>query len=189
MPNSNNTLSKQIEDAVATIRRGGIIAYPTEAVYGLGCDPFSQQAVMQLLQLKHRAVNKGLILITDDFEKVEPLTQPINSALLKKAQVTWPGPVTWVFPASDKAPLWIRGDFDSIAIRVTDHPIAREICQRYGKPIVSTSANSEGAPPAKDSQTVVRYFGDHVNIIAAGKIGELSTPTPIYDVATGQQLR
>lgn len=178
-----------IQTIVHVLRAGGIIAYPTEAVYGLGCDFTNERAVMRLLQLKKRSVNKGLILIAASWQQVEPLVKHVADELLKKVLVTWPGPATWIFPATEKVPNWITGESESVAVRVTAHPIARAICEEYGQPIVSTSANITGFLPARSYQEVVQQFGDEINFIVEGEVGDLQNPTVIRDVITGELVR
>lgn len=180
---------KNIKKAVAILKRGGIIAYPTEAVYGLGCDPFSERAVFRLLKLKHRSVGKGLILIASRWEQLENLVKPIAKKLLSKAQATWPGPVTWVFPATNIVPTWIRGAHDSVAVRVTNHHIAKALCEAYCGPIISTSANLEGQPVTQSSKEVSKQFPRGIDFIVSGKVGDLKSPTMIRDVLTGKVLR
>ncbi len=181
--------AKSIKKAVSILKQGGIIAYPTEGVYGLGCDPFNEQAVLRLLKLKHRSVDKGLILIASSWEQLENLVKPIAKKLLSKVQATWPGPVTWVFPATKNVPAWIRGAHKSVAIRVTNHPIAKVLCEVYGGPIVSTSANLEGQPATRSSKEVRNQFPRGVDFIVPGIVGDLKSSTMIRDVLTGRVLR
>jgi len=178
-----------IKKAVKILIQGGIIAYPTEAVYGLGCDPFNEQTVLRLLQLKHRPIAKGLILIASHWEQLENLIKPVPSELLAKVQATWPDPTTLVFPANNKVPYWIRGAHNSVAIRVTNHPIAKAICEAYGKPIVSTSANIEGEKPVRNSKQVQKQFPEGIDFIVPGKVGNLKSPTMIRDLLTDKILR
>ena len=180
---------KQIEQAVNSLKHGGVIAYPTEGVFGLGCDPFNETAVHKILKLKHRDVTKGLILIASSWDQVQDLTKPIPDEKLQNALNTWPGPYTWIFPASVKTPKWITGKFDSIAIRVTAHPIAKTICEQYGGAIVSTSANIEGEPPATTAIGVKQYFSTGIDIIIDEAVGNLNQPTTIQDVMSGKTLR
>ncbi len=182
-------ITKNIGDTLGELKNGGVIAYPTEAVFGLGCDPFNENAVHQLLSLKHRSVEKGLILIAHDWLQIADLCAPVVETAFQRARSTWPGPVTWVFPASDKAPAWICGNHSSIALRITQHPLANALCAAFGGPLVSTSANIEGESPAKDIATVERYFGSDLSLILDGPLGDLLNPTPIKDVLTGEIFR
>ena len=180
---------KFVNEAVKVLKRGGIIAYPTEAVFGLGCDPFNKNSVLRLLKLKQRSIDNGLILIAAKWQHIENLVQPLEDNILQKAFATWPGPITWVFPATKIVPSWIRGAHNSVALRITHHPIAKAICETYGGPIVSTSANIEGQPPARTTNEVLQYFPHELDYIVPGKVGNLKQPTKIYDILTGKILR
>ena len=178
---------KDIDEARAFIQAGEVIAYPTEAVYGLGCDPFNQQAVEALLALKKRSASKGLILLVSDWEHVLPLIGDVPRARLEAVNQTWPGPVTWVFPKSDAVPAWLSGEHASIAIRMTAHPIARALCEHA--PIVSTSANIAGIEPADDIKALDRLFPEGVVGVVVGDLGDDAAPSEIYDVLGGMRLR
>ncbi len=177
--------------AVRHLRRGGVIAYPTEGVFGLGCDPLNERAVAEILALKGRAASKGLILIAADFEQLLPFVSALPASVLERILASWPGPVTWILPAAPRVPTWLTGGRTSLACRVTDHPVAARLCRAFGRPLVSTSANLSGRPPAKSRLQVRRYFarlGDRVLVIP-GPLGRLEGPTPIYDALTGRCLR
>jgi len=132
--------------AARMLTAGGVIAYPTEAVYGLGCDPLDAQAVTRLLAIKRRPVEKGLILIASRFDQLGPYVQPLTAAIRQRLDESWPGPNTWLLPADPATPRWIRGDHRTIAVRVTAHPLAAALCEAFGGAIVSTSANPAGRP-------------------------------------------
>ncbi|GAH54569.1 unnamed protein product [marine sediment metagenome] len=160
--NGNNNLQRDaIAAAIDVLNEERVIAYPTEAVFGVGCDPDSETAVMRLLELKQRPVDKGLILIAANYEQLKPY---IDDTMLTDVQretifSRWPGPVTFVFPAPATTPRWLTGRFDSLAVRVTDHPLVVALCQAYGKPLVSTSANLSGLPPCRTVDEVRAQFG------------------------------
>ncbi|MFJ5431871.1 L-threonylcarbamoyladenylate synthase type 1 TsaC [Pectobacterium actinidiae] len=167
-----------------------VIAYPTEAVFGLGCDPDSEVAVNRLLALKQRAWQKGLILIAADFSQLAPYIDDSALSDQQKAIMfsTWPGPVTWVLPAKRTTPQWLTGQFSSLAVRVSDHPLVKALCQRYGKPLVSTSANLSGQPPCRTAQEVSQQFGDGFPVLV-GDVGGRMNPSEIRDVLTGELIR
>lgn len=171
------------------LRAGGVVAYPTEAVYGLGCDPFDEAAVERLLALKGRSHGQGLILIAQSLRQLDTLIEPAEPAHLARAQATWPGPVTWLFPASQRVPVWITGGHDRVAVRVTAHPIAAALARRFEAPLVSTSANRSGEPPAREPAELERQFGDRLDGLVEGELGELPRPTEIRDAATGASIR
>ncbi len=178
----------RLSQAVRHLRRGGVIAYPTEGVFGLGCDPCDEGAVAEILVLKGRPASKGLILIAADFDQLLPFVSVPPAAVLKRILASWPGPVTWILPAAPRVPAWLTGGRSTLACRVTDHPVAARLCRAFGRPLVSTSANPTGRPPARSLLQVRRYFGRRVLVIP-GPLGGLEGPTPIYDALTGRCLR
>ncbi|PKH18783.1 L-threonylcarbamoyladenylate synthase type 1 TsaC [Enterobacterales bacterium CwR94] len=167
-----------------------VIAYPTEAVFGLGCDPDSEPAVMKLLAIKQRPIEKGLILIAADYSQLLPY---IADECLSDEQRTrmfsrWPGPVTWVLPARSSTPAWLTGRFSSLAVRVSDHPDVRQLCDLFGKPLVSTSANLTTLPPCRTVAEVLAQFGDDFPVLL-GETGGRDNPSEIRDVVTGELFR
>ena len=187
---NNNLPSEAVAHAVAVLKNEHVIAYPTEAVFGVGCDPDSETAVMRLLDLKQRPVEKGLILIAASFEQLKPY---IDDSRLSDSQreaifSCWPGPVTFVFPARPETPRWLTGRFDSLAVRVTNHPLVIELCEAYGKPLVSTSANLTGQPPCRTTAEVHAQFGDSFPVVD-GATGGRQNPSEIRDALTGELFR
>ena len=145
----------KLREAARCFHRGGLIAYPTEAVYGLGCDPLDSAAVERLLRLKDRPVAKGLILIAADFAQLLPFVRQLPPDLMQPVFDSWPGPNTWLLPARKDTPAWLTGCHDSLAVRVTAHPIAGALCRACRSPLVSTSANLSRRPPARTGLQVV----------------------------------
>lgn len=178
-----------LEAAAATLRRGGVIAYPTEAVWGLGCDPRDEAAVTRLFAIKRRPPATGVLLIGASFDHVAPYIGAVGNEALDRAKSGWPGAETWVFPASDKVPAWIRGGHAGIALRVTAHPVAAALCRAFGAALVSTSANRHGEPPLYTADDVRAAFAHEVDAIVEGALGTLARPTPIRDAVTGKTLR
>lgn len=181
--------SDAIKQALAALETGGLIAYPTEAVYGLGCDPLREDAVDHLLALKGRPRGQGLILIASNFAQVASLVDTSDRQAAARARATWPGPVTWVFPARPHVPDWLTGGRSTLAVRVTAHPVANALCTAFGRPVVSTSANRSGEDPARNAGAVRACFGDEVEFIIEGEVGGLERPTAIRDAMTGEVLR
>lgn len=175
-----------IQLAVDALRSGAVIAYPTEAVYGMGCDPFNATAVAKIRTLKNRAASKGLILIASDWQQVQHF---VDTTRIENIMNDWPGPVTKVFPATKQAPHAVCAQNNSIAIRLTDHPIAKNLCQMFGSAIISTSANTEGQLPAKTQSEVAHYFSSEIEIIIDAPVGNLDSPTQIIDAITGEVYR
>lgn len=178
-----------VEQAAQCLRGGKIIAYPTEAVFGLGCDPGNEAAVRQLLSLKGRPQSAGLILIADQIERFEPYIKPVNRALLQRVGASWPGPVTWLFPRADNVSDWLAGNHDTIALRLTAHPVCRAICAAFEGAIVSSSANTSSAEPARSVGRVKAYFGACLGGIVAGALGEEEKPSEIRDLISSAVIR
>lgn len=178
-----------IQQAVRVIKNGGVIAYPTEAVWGLGCDPGNWQAVDRLLALKKRNIEKGLILVAANINQFESYLTGLPDDLYQKLNSSWPGPITWLVPDLCYAPYWIKGKHASIALRVTDHPLVQQLCDDFSGPIVSTSANIASRMPAKSLLAVKKNFGSDLDYILPGKLGFLSKPTMIKDLTTDRIIR
>lgn len=189
-PMSTSTLPSPLElaEAVAALRRGQVIAYPTEAVWGLGCDPFDAAAVQRVLALKGRAEAKGLILIAADLAQVESWLGALSAPQKAAVFATWPGPYTWVVPAPD-APRWLRGEHDSLAIRVSAHPGVQALCRAWGGPLVSTSANRSGEAPLATPAALREAFGEGLGYVLPGALGGDAKPSEIRDAVTGAVLR
>ncbi|MFT4940204.1 MAG: L-threonylcarbamoyladenylate synthase [Paraglaciecola sp.] len=183
--------AKHTDDPLVTsFQAGKIFAYPTEAVFGLGCDPDNQEAVMALLSLKQRPVNKGLILVAKTYSQLLPY---VNDAAIPMAMRTeifssWPGPITWLLPKSKTARDWLTGDSELIAVRVSQHPVIRDLCTRFAKPLVSTSANKKATEPARTIQQVQEYFNDTV-LLVEGELGNALLPSKIRHGLSGQTIR
>ncbi len=177
-----------LKRAAAILHAGGIIAYPTEGVWGLGCDPDNAEAVLHLLALKQRPWQKGLILIAADYEQLAPFVKA-SPIMVKRARATWPGPVTWILPARDSTPQWLRGIHHSVAVRVTAHPVVAGLCRRFGGALVSTSANIGGHPPARRRLQVQRDFGSDLDYIVPGPLGTQRGATEIRDARSGVIIR
>lgn len=184
-----HTTPSDISSAVRTLRNGGIIAYPTESVYGLGCDPFDSEAVFNLLAMKHRQPEKGLILVASNWSQIEMLIQPLSPMVRTHILETWPGPITWLLPASELVPSWIQGNHDKIALRISAHPVIHDLCETFCGPIVSTSANVSSKPPTRDYRTTSIAFGKVVDFIVPGRTSGLQRPTQIRDAITDEVIR
>lgn len=186
----NKDTTNNFSTVLHALQQQRVIAYPTEAVFGLGCDPNSEVAVEALLGLKHRPREKGLILIADNFQQLLPYIDEtaLSDTQLQTVLATWPGPVTWVMPAKATTPTWLTGQFSSLAVRVTDHPLVKELCHKFGKPLVSTSANLNGQPPCRLADEVIKQFG-HDFPVLAGHVGGRENPSEIKDALTGNLIR
>jgi len=175
--------------AAAWVARGGLVAYPTEAVYGLGCDPENGHAVRRLRALKARPEHKGLILIAADWAQLEPYVQSLGQTAMAAIHATWPGAVTWLLPARRETPRWLTGEHQTLAVRVTAHPLAAALCRQWGGPLVSTSANCASHPPARTALGVRRALGTGIDYLLVGPCGGNARPSSIRDGRTGAVLR
>ncbi|MTI63539.1 Sua5/YciO/YrdC/YwlC family protein [Methylophaga sp.] len=182
------TINWRLRRAVETLEAGGIIAYPTEAVYGVGCDPWDEDALLDLLEIKQRPWEKGLILIASDFNQLQDFIQPVPADILKQLQQSWPGPVTWLLPVRDEVSELLTGVHDTIAVRVTAHQQTRDLCEAFGGAIVSTSANVAGVRPAKNVHQV-RWQLPGLDYVMPGSLGGATRPSQIRDARTGAILR
>jgi L-threonylcarbamoyladenylate synthase len=178
----------RIRQAVRLLESGGVLAYPTEAVYGLGCDPLDYHAVQRLLRLKHRSIDKGLILIAAELGQLLEFVRVPDRRVESQLQTHWPGPVTFVLPAAPRCPRWLTGGRETLAVRVTDHPLAARLCRGFAGPLVSTSANRAGRPPARTALQV-RLRCPGVDAILSGPLGRLDRPTEIRDPNSGKVIR
>lgn len=181
--------SFKINLATRLLQQGQVIAYPTEAIYGLGCDPLNEYAVRTLLALKRRPVEKGLILIASSLQQLQPYLNTDTPGVLDRAISTWPGPTTWVVPAQSWVPNWLTGQHSSLAVRVTTHPLVTRLCASFGGPIVSTSANISNQQPARKPYQILKNFGSDTPYIVKGTSSGLDQATSIFDAVTGNQLR
>ena len=175
--------------AAQQVRAGGVIAYPTEGVWGLGCDPLDAQAVFRILAIKDRPMHKGLILIGADWPQLQPWLAPLDEASIKRLLDSWPGPNTWVVPHNGRLPDWLTGGRDTLAVRVPGHPLARALCRRVGRPLVSTSANRSGRPALTDLWRVRRTLGAELDGVLPGRVQTPGQSSRIRDLSSGDTLR
>jgi len=177
--------------AARLLRGGGVLAYPTEAVYGLGCDPHDHDAFERLFALKQRPPTQGVLLIAADFAQVARYIDltAVPGDVLRQVQASWPGPHTWIFPRSAAVPAWVAGSHAGIALRVTAHEPAAALCRAFGGALVSTSANPHGQAPARMAKTVTDYFGDALEGLLEAPLGGQTRPTVIRDALTGAIIR
>lgn len=184
-----------IKRAAEVIWSGGVIAYPTEAVWGLGCDPDNEQACLNLLQIKKRPVEKGMILIAGNIDQISSILAPLSSrqrAVLSEAweQQEKTGAVTMLVPdPMNQVPWWVKGQHPAVALRVSRHPLVQALCKAYGGALVSTSANLSGKPPARSRLMLEKQLGRQLDFILPGELGGQKNPSRIIDLETGKTLR
>ncbi len=178
----------ELKTAAEVIRSGGIVAYPTESCYGLGCDPMQHRAIRRLLRIKRRQWQQGLIIIA---ARLQQLLRYLESdpGQAKRVGAEWPRPVTWLMPVRPGVSRWLIGTNPAIAMRVTAHPGAAALCNHARTALISTSANRHNRLPARSAKAVYREFGDEIDFILAGNLGGQVNPSEIRDAVTNQVLR
>ena len=177
------------QQSCRALDEGGVISYATESVFGIGCDPHRLDAVERILTLKRRSWTKGLILIASEPEQLEDWVDWSEVPNVQTIFESWPGPETWVVPVADHVSQLLRGQFNSLAVRVSAHEVVRGICNQFGSAIVSTSANRAGRREARSSFAVRKLFKDKIDYYVPGTTGKNSRPSRIRMAATGQVLR
>lgn len=187
----NQPRQLSLESAARLLADGGVLAYPTEAVWGLGCDPRNETATRRLLALKQREIGKGLILIAGSLDQLTAHVDwnALDPDRVQAVRASWPGPHTWIVPASTAVPGWIRGDHAGVAVRVSAHPLVAALCSAFGGAIVSTSANRSGQPPPRTLDGLDPALAGAVDGILPGETSNLTRPTEIRDARSGATLR
>ena len=185
----NNPQTWRMKLIAQRLFQGAVIAYPTEGVWGLGCFPDNEEAVARILALKQRRWEQGLILVAADIEQFEPFLQAITPSQRATLEAAWPGLETFVVPDGGVAPAWIRGKHEGVALRVSAHPVIAGICNQLGGPIVSTSANPSGKPPAKNTLRLRQYFAEGIDFVVPGELGGAPGVSQIRLLETGEILR
>lgn len=181
--------------AAHRLMEGHVIAYPTEAVWGLGCDPLNEQACLDLLQIKRRPIQKGMILIAGSIDEFAGILSALPVEQVQKLDAAWQnqistGAITFLVPDLLKqVPYWIKGSHNSVALRVSQHPLVKSLCHAFGGPLVSTSANRSGKPPVRSRVLVEKYFGGQLEFIVPGALGGATNPSKIIDFYTGETIR
>ncbi|HEY7774251.1 MAG TPA: Sua5/YciO/YrdC/YwlC family protein [Marinagarivorans sp.] len=190
----NYLANPKVTQCAYAVAAGEVIAYPTEAVWGLGCDPFDAHAVNRILQLKNRAASKGVILIAGDMAQLHFLLHDLSAQHKQTLNESWPGANTWLIPHHNRVPSYIHGAFDTVAVRVTAHPAVKALCHRLGHPIVSTSANPQGLKPASNQLKARTYFKHnrfgHSVYYCPGNVSDAQgQPSQIRHLITGDIVR
>ncbi len=181
--------SPELKRAIKVLQQGGVIAYPTEHCYGLGCDPDNQHAVRKLLSIKQRSRRQGVLLIAASIPQVSKYAMLDKVPFETEIRSSWPGPFTWLLPARSTVSKWVKGDHPLVAVRVTQHAIAAQLCRVYGKALVSTSANRHKRPALLSAIEVNAAMGQQIDYILPGPVGGDSKPSQIRNGISGQLLR
>lgn len=189
-------LTTSVTEAAHLLQQGQVLAYPTEAVWGLGCDPFNAEAFAKILALKQRPIEKGVILLAGHIHQVEHLLTGLSETRQHEILASWSPAqsteraTTWLLPADENIPTWIRGQHPLVAVRVTTHPLCVALCHAFNGFIVSTSANPAGLEPARTMQQASQYFQHetHLNYLN-GDLGISQEPSRIINALTGEVIR
>lgn len=179
-------LSIPIHRAGRILRSGGVVAYPTEGVFGLGCIPDDADAVIRILSIKKRSPALGLVLIASSIDQLEDWAELPEAVSLESSMER---PVTWIVPAAINVPYWIKGEHHGLAVRITTHPVASALCDAADSVLVSTSANVAGSPPARTAYVLRRRFRSLVDCIVPGRCGPAAGASEIRDLKTGNVIR
>ena len=214
MSQTSTVTTASIRQAATWVQAGRLLAYPTESVWGIGCDPFNEGAVQQLLVIKQRSIDKGMIVVTDSAERIAPLLATLTGSQRQAVLASWNLPAhmakqahTWLLPLSSRSepsnqpimPDWIIGAHNSVAVRVIAHPLIQQLCASlvsvhnpYGL-LVSTSCNPSGQAPAISLAQAQVYFAtgkdaEQVTYLSGDTLG-YQLPSQIHDALTGQLIR
>lgn len=178
-----------IYQAGLILQTSGVIAYPTETVWGLGCDPFDGAALTRIMSIKQRDAHKGLILVGANIEQFAFLLEGLAPELIEKIRTPSNRPTTWLVPHNGKVHPLVHGQFSTVAIRISSHPIVKTLCEQIGGPIVSTSANESGKPTLKNALQIQKFLGPKLDFILSGPLGSHQQASRIIDLHSGRIIR
>ena len=209
MEKSTSFITDSVTQAAKWLKEGQLLAYPTESVWGIGCDAYDEAAVQRILSIKQRPQAKGMIVITDSAERLMPLLEPLEEGQRQQIIKSWQADTdsielqgkqahTWLLPIPQTLekiiPRWITGQHQTVAVRVIAHPMIRQLCQQlvdvqnpFGL-LVSTSCNPSGQPPAMTFTDAYGYFGEQISYLQADTLG-YTLPSQIRDATTGLVIR
>ncbi|WAI18665.1 MAG: Sua5/YciO/YrdC/YwlC family protein [Buchnera aphidicola (Acyrthosiphon caraganae)] len=167
-----------------------VIAYPTESMFGLGCNPNSKKAIKKLLILKKRSIEKGFILVASDFNQIKMYVNENNLSNKQKQKIFfhWPGPFTFLLPANPDVPYWLTGKFNTVAVRISAHIEIIKLCNAFKGALISTSANISNFTPCFTPEEVLKCFGKDFPLLH-GKIGNEKNPSKIINIINGKLIR
>ncbi|MBI4211537.1 MAG: threonylcarbamoyl-AMP synthase [Deltaproteobacteria bacterium] len=172
-----------IDQAVAFLKAGQVLAYPTETIYGLGADVLNRKAVKRIYELKARDVGLPISILVADLAMLREFVAEVSDAALSLIRRFWPGPLTILFPAAPKIPKELITNTSKIGIRISSHPIAAALVSRFGGPITTTSANLSGYPPSLTAKHITKYFGEKLSCIIDGGVCEPSKGSTVVDLS------
>ena len=178
----------EVKDVICHLKSGEVIGYPTEAVYGIGCDPWNQSSVEKIAKIKGRKNSQTFLMVASS---IGQLTDLIDiSKLSPQVASSWPGHTTWLIKAKENVPYWLQDEqTNKVGIRISNHPLVIELCNAFGKPIISTSANVSGKEEIKNQQEFIRTFSSDINYLVDGDLGDYDETSVIIDMETNKKIR
>lgn len=171
-----------LDTAAHIMMRGGVIAFPTDTLYGLGCSLFDLGAVELVRRLKKRDRNHAFISLIPEPSQVDGLALAVSPVARRVIQHGWPGPLSLIFTAAEIVPHGVRGERGTIALRCPRDPLSHALLQRFGGPVVSSSANLSGLPPAETAEQVVATFGNQLDLVLDGGPRSGGVPSTLVDM-------
>ncbi|MDC0948698.1 L-threonylcarbamoyladenylate synthase [Gammaproteobacteria bacterium] len=177
------------DTAVRAVCQGGVIAYPTESCFGLGCNPRSISGLRQIIALKRRRPEKGMIVLIGDVQDLSQLCPPLDTSTLQMLSQSWPGAVSFILPARADLPSLLHGGTRCIAVRLSAFEPARRLARAAGGTLVSTSANLSSRPALRYAGEVRRLFGSRLDGLVVGRCGDATRPSRLIDATSGRVLR
>lgn len=166
--NAKQFLDDEVRKAVAILESGGVIAFPTETYYGLGVDPFNADALKKLFRLKQRELSKPILVLVRDQQMLSQIVADIPEQYLSLIEKFWPGPLTLIFTAKKTLHPILTGNSGTVGVRISSHPIAEKIFEKWPHPLTATSANLSGTTPARNIAEIKRYFSNELDYILDG---------------------
>ena len=182
-------MSEALARAAEAVLAGGVIAYPTETVYGLGCLPDNEAALRRLIAIKGRDADKGFILLAATIEQLMPYTAELDSEAWQRIATPQARATTWTVPAPTGISPLLTGGRSRIAVRITHHAPTRDLCRTIGSALVSTSANFSGEAPVKRADALPLELVEQLDYLLEGPCGDDPRPSRIVDLETGRILR
>lgn len=178
--------ARTIDQTVAALQRGGVVVFPTDTGYALGCDLFNKKAIDRIFQLKKRDVKKPLSFICSDLKELSQFAI-VNNRAYRAMRRLLPGPYTFVLPATKMVPKLLVSRRSSVGIRVPDHPVAWALCNGLRHPIIGTSCSSAEGEPFTSAEQIKKYFGKSIDLILdAGPVA--SEPSTVIDFSTPEPV-
>jgi L-threonylcarbamoyladenylate synthase len=177
-----------LAEAATILLAGGVVAMPTDTLYGLAADPFSVAAVARVFSVKGRSAERAMPLVAADLDQIVTQIGPLPELARRLAMTYWPGPLTLLVARPPSIPADVAGGRDEVGVRVPAHAVTRGLCRACGRLLTATSANVSGEPPSNDPDAIARALGDRVDLLLDAGHTPGGAPSTIVDV-TGSEPR